>query len=367
MGIDNLPQYGVTDENKLRQVLVNILGNAVKFTEQGGITVRAAIEDGSAGTMRLVVEVQDTGIGIAGDELDKVFDYFEQAAGGRTKQSGTGLGLAISRNYVRMMGGDITVTSELGKGSTFRFTIDIKKGRETDFKAQVSKPRVMGLHLGQKAPRILVAEDNSDSRILLVKILKTAGFEVKEAVNGKEAVEKFEQWRPDFIWIDIRMPVMDGLEATRRIKQTEPGKSTIIAALTAHALEEEKEMILAAGCDDFVSKPFREQEIFEVMDKHLGLQYVYEDKFMEPDAGVETDAQITPHQLATLPADLRRRLHAAVVELDKERILALIQQIKPIDAHLARALDTCVQTFALSPLLDLLEKIERPEHGESND
>jgi CheY-like chemotaxis protein len=193
-------------------------------------------------------------------------------------------------------------------------------------------------------------------------MLKTAGFDVKAAVNGKEAVKMFDQWRPDFIWMDIRMPVMDGLEATRHIKQTEAGRSTIVAALTAHALEEEKERILAAGCDDFMRKPFREQKIFEVMGKHLGLQYVYEGVPVKPDATVETAAQVTPQQLVALPADLRSLLHDAVVELDKERILALIQQIKPIDAHLAKVLDTCVQTFALSPLLDLLEKIERPEH-----
>jgi DNA-binding response OmpR family regulator len=171
----------------------------------------------------------------------------------------------------------------------------------------------------------------------------------------------FNQWRPDFVWMDIRMPVMDGREAARRIKQTEAGRSTIVAALTAHALEEEKEQILATGCDAFVRKPFREQEIFEVLAEHLGLQYVYEAAPMNPDAAVETVAQATPQQLAALPADLQRRLYDAVVALDKERILMLNEQIRTTDAHLARTLDACVQTFALSPLLDLLEKNKRPE------
>jgi CheY-like chemotaxis protein len=311
--------------------------------------------------------VQDTGIGIAENELDKVFAYLEQTAGGRAQKSGTGLGLAISRDYVRMMGGDISVTSKEGKGSTFRFEIDIKKGRQKDLKARVPNQRVIGLQPGQKVPCVLVVEDKRDSRILLVKILSTAGFEVKEAVNGKEAVEKFNQWRPDFIWMDIRMPVMDGLEATRRIKETEAGRLTIVAALTAHALEEEKVKILAAGCDGFVRKPFREQEIFDVMAKHLDLQYVYEDEPVEPDAGEQTEAQVTPQHLAALPADLLSRLHDAVVELDKERILDLIEQIKTIDAHMARALDACVKSFALSPLLELLENIKRFRHGGSYD
>jgi signal transduction histidine kinase/DNA-binding response OmpR family regulator len=397
IGIDDVPQYVATDENKLRQVLVNILGNAVKFTEHGGITVRVAIEDGSSGAMRLAVEVHDTGIGIAEDELEKVFAYFEQTIDGRTQKNGTGLGLAISRDYVRIMGGDISVTSEVGKGSTFHFEIDIKKGDEADLKTRIRTQRVKGLQPGRKVPRVLVAEDRSDSRILLVKILQTSGLEVEAAVNGKEALEMFHQWRPDFIWMDIRMPVMDGLAATKRIRAYElkahgskrMAEETIetqaqstrpsaishqpsarsghvpIAALTAHALEEEKEQILAAGCDDFVRKPFREQEIFEVMAKHLGLQYVYEEEAVAPDAEVEAEAQVTMQQLAALPAELRSQLHAAVVALDGDRILALSEQIRTIDAHLARALDDCVQKFALSPLLDMLEKIERTGRGEN--
>jgi CheY-like chemotaxis protein len=317
--------------------------------------------------MGLAVEVEDTGIGIAEGELDKVFDYFEQTASGRAKKTGTGLGMTISRDYVRMMGGDISVTSKLGKGSTFRFEIDIKKGDEADLKTRISTQHVMGLQPGQKVPRVLVAEDMRDSRILLVKILKAAGFEVKEAVNGKEAVEMFNQWQPDFIWMDIRMPVMDGLEATQHIKQTKAGQSTIVAALTAHALAEEKEQILGAGCDDFVRKPFREQEIFEVMAKRLGLQYVYEEEPIQPEAGVKTAEQVKLQQLEALPDDLLRQLHDAVIELDKERILALSEQIKPINVNLARALDACVQKFALSPLLDLMETIERPEHGDRDD
>jgi signal transduction histidine kinase/DNA-binding NarL/FixJ family response regulator len=365
IGIGDLPRYVTTDESKLRQVLVNILDNAVKFTEQGGITVRVATKDEAAGTLRLAVEVQDTGKGIAEDELDKVFAYFEQTASGRAKKSGTGLGMAISRDYVCMMGGEITVTSKEGKGSTFRFEIDIKKGRQKDLKVRVARQPVKGLQPGQDVPRVLVAEDKRDSRILLVKILRTAGFEVAAAVNGKAAVEMFNQWRPDFIWMDVRMPVMDGLEATRRIKQTEAGRSTIVVALTAHALAEEKKRILAAGCDEFVRKPFRENEIFEVMAKHLGLQYVYEEAPVAPYPGGQTEAQVTPQQLAALPADLLRRLYDAVVALDTERILALIEQIKTIDAHMARALDACVKKFALSSLLDTLEKIERPEQQDS--
>ena len=202
-----------------------------------------------------------------------------------------------------MMGGDITATSEKGKGSTFRFEINIREAGESDFKDRTQPRRVIGLAPGQRIPRILVAEDKEESRSLLVKLLEIAGFEVREAVNGREAVEMLTQWRPHFIWMDVRMPVMDGLEATRRIKATEAGKSTIVAALTAHALEEEREPILAAGCDDFVRKPYREQEIFEVMARYLGVKYIYEESKEKREKRKEkfTEDILTPEALAELP------------------------------------------------------------------
>jgi signal transduction histidine kinase/DNA-binding NarL/FixJ family response regulator len=356
IGIDDLPQYAATDENKLRQVLVNLLGNAVKFTEHGGVAMQVAAEDGAADRMRLKVEVADTGVGIAEDELDKVFAYFEQTASGRAKKSGTGLGLALSRDYARMMSGDITVASKEGNGSTFYLNMEIGKGRASDIEERIPERHVIGLEPGQDVPRVLVAEDNEISRSLLVKILKTVGLDVQEAVNGKQAVEMFHKWRPDFIWMDVRMPVMDGLEATRRIKQTEAGQSIPIAALTAHALEEEKEVILAAGCDDFVRKPFHVQQILEVMAAHLGIRYVYEEALERP-GPVEPDVDLHPEQLAALPEELLGQLYQAVVELDEDRILVLIEKIETIDGHLAAGLDTFVRKLALSPLLDMLEKI----------
>lgn len=356
IGINDLPQYVAADENKLRQILINLLGNAVKFTDQGSVIMRVVAEDEAATGMRLKVEVEDTGVGIAENELDKVFDYFEQTASGRAKKSGTGLGLAISRDYVRMMGGDITVASKEDKGSTFRVEIDIRKAAESGIKERVMQQRrVIGLKAGQNIPRILVAEDKKDSRTMLVKLLRTVGFQVQEAVDGRQVVDLFRKWQPDFIWMDIRMPVMDGLKATQCIKETEAGKATVIAALTAHALMDEREQILAAGCDDFVRKPFREYEIFGVMGKHLGLRYVYEES-REKAVPIEPEVEIRPEQLAALPSDLLSRLHDAAVELDRDRILALIEQIKTMDAHMARVLENSVKKFALGPLVDLLKK-----------
>ena len=363
IGTDAVPQYVATDENKLRQVLVNLLSNAVKFTEQGGVTMRVAAEKAADERIRLTVEVTDTGMGIAVDEMDKVFAYFEQTASGRTKKSGTGLGLAISRDFARMMGGDIEVVSEENNGTTFIFVTNVGKGRESDITMTRPKPRVIELTPDQTIPRVLVAEDMEDSRSLLTRILKTVGFDVKEAVNGRQALEIFHSWQPHFIWMDVRMPAMDGLEATRQIKQADTGQSTVVVALTAHALEEERENILAAGCDDFVRKPFREHKIFETMEKHLGVTYVYEE-VPEKVGPVEPDLKISPEQLAALPADLFSRLKDAVITLDVDLILALVETIKTFDTHTARVVETSVKKFALSSLLNLLEENKHPEHAD---
>ncbi len=357
-GIDEIPRHVITDENKLRQVVVNLLGNAVKYTEEGGIAMHLAIRDETPDKRRLVVEIRDTGVGIAEEELDKAFQYFEQTASGRESKSGTGLGLAISRDYAGMMGGDITVTSREGVGSTFCLEIGIEEGREADIKEKREKRRVGGLKSVQRIPRILVAEDKEESRRLLVKLLDLAGFETREAVNGEEAVNIFEEWQPHFIWMDMRMPVMDGLEATRLIKALEAGKSTIIVALTASALEEEREPILASGCDDLVRKPFREEEIFAVMAKHLGLAYVYEEKEAEG-APVELERELIRENLAALPADLLRDFHNAVLRLDTARILEVIEKIAARDTSLYAALQTLARKMDYGRLLELLEDGER--------
>ncbi len=375
LGKEDIPQYIKTDRSRLLQILINLLDNALKFTDKGGVTLRlgsgipekipiqyskapADTSDKTATGKRLYFEVMDTGVGIAGDEMDKVFQYFEQTRSGKNLKSGTGLGLAISRDYIHAMGGDITVTSESGKGSTFCFYIEVKESRESDIKNMSQGKRVIGLTMSDEshdAPRILVVDDVVENRVFLAKTLKTVGFQVREAANGKEALEIFQQWHPQFIWMDIRMPVMDGLEATRRIKETDTGKSTVVAALTAHALEEEKEKILATGCDDFVRKPFRENEIFEVMARHLDVRYVYEEK---PDqvSLSKQDIDVRPEQLDALPGEMISQLYQAVVELDMESTLTLIEKIAEEDPVVGCALRTQAEKLNYRRLLDWLGK-----------
>ncbi|MEN6317374.1 MAG: PAS domain S-box protein [Syntrophaceae bacterium] len=359
-GVNSLPRYVITDENKLRQVIINLLGNAVKYTEAGKIIVRFATENHTQGNMRMVAEFADTGIGISEEEIDKIFDYFEQTAVARQSRSGTGLGLAISREYARLLGGDITVTSRLGEGSTFRLDISVKEGRESNLTDKAPHPRVVSLAAGQRIPRILVVEDIPESRALLVDILKPVGFEVREAVNGEEAVKIFEEWQPHFVWMDMRMPVMDGMEATRRIRSMEAGKSAVIVALTAHALEEEREPILAAGCDELVSKPFRAEELFAVMARHLGLHYVYAGEEGKKESA-EAAFVLRPEHLTALPVELREELHDAVLRLDTKQTLDTIGKITQQNRSMGAALHMLVENMDYGSLLTLLENMERKE------
>jgi len=359
VGINDIPRYVIADENKLRQILINLLENAIKFTDQGSISLRMAAIYRPLDDLRLVIEVEDTGIGIAQDEYEKLFKYFEQTASGRQSQRGTGLGLAISREYAQLMGGDITVISQVGKGSTFRMEIDSKLGRETELIEGIEKHKVIGLKQGKdRIPRILVAEDQLESRKLLHKILEIVGFEVREAANGKEAVEISEQWRPHFIWMDIRLPVMNGLEATRLIKAADHGKLTKVVALSASALEEEKEIIMAAGCDGFVGKPYREEEIFEVMAQHLGLKYMYQEK-ADKEWHNHSEDYVNLKQLgAFLDAELGNQLYEAVLKLDTYQTIKIIEKISAQDPFVGKILSNLANDLDYGSLLELFEKID---------
>jgi signal transduction histidine kinase/ActR/RegA family two-component response regulator len=279
----DVPACITTDERKLRQVLINLMSNAVKFTQEGKVTLRVSVgigEQWSVGekvSMLLRFEVADTGPGIAPEEMKVLFQAFAQTRTGQQAQEGTGLGLAISRKFVQLMGGEISVESEVGCGTVFAFDIRAIAARQVDQQELPDQQqyRVVGLEDDQPVYRILVVDDLPDNRYLLKRLLKRVGFEVEEASNGQQAIEVWEQWEPHLIWMDMRMPVMDGYTATRHIKDTPKGYSTKIIALTASAFDDERSHILAAGCDDFLGKPFRDTDIFEHMSKHLGVKYRY--------------------------------------------------------------------------------------------
>lgn len=350
-----LPRFVSVDAGKLRQVLLNLVGNAIKYTDTGGVTLRAShANDAQPERAHLEFEIEDSGPGISHEDRQRVFLPFVQVGTPASVQAGTGLGLAICQQYAELMGGRIGVESEPGKGSVFRFRIPVGIRLSLTESGEPAHGRILGLAEGQPRYRLLLVEDQPDNRLLLRRLLDPLGFELREAANGQEAVAVFAQWHPDLIWMDIRMPVMDGVEAVRRIRTTTAGAKTKIIALTAHALEEERSPIMAAGCDDFVRKPFREQDIFAALVRHLRLEFLYERAPDPASASRSPELAIEPKQLAGLPAELRRELRQAVLELDTARTQTLIAQVAERDPALGRALQALAKQLDYKRLLNLL-------------
>ena len=472
----DLPKYVQTDESKLRQVLINLLGNAIKFTQTGSVKLRVVrelvaqrqakredvaqsgklegwkavsvsgaghspagaseladrnpswtVEEGNLQPFQaatfptcnpttLWFEVEDTGPGIAPNELGTLFDPFAQTETGRQSMEGTGLGLPISQQFVRLMGGDITVSSTLGQGAIFTFGIQVGLATAADEKPISSQQRVIGLEPNQPSYRILIVEDAAVNRKLMVRMLEPLGFEVRTAANGQEGFALWESWSPHLIWMDMIMPVMDGDEATKQIRKAEvrrmlalaerdklqdenqseeeverpgvsgtisnpvypsswatpsyglseafvktcsanantPHTSTVIIALTASAFEEQREAALRAGCDDFIPKPFREEVLLEKMAHHLGVRYLYEDK--QPPTLPQSPAfvkPLSPEVLAVMPAPWVTQLHQAALYADEELMKQLIEQIPLEHVSLHQALRALIDNFRLEQLIDL--------------
>jgi PAS domain S-box-containing protein len=352
-----LPKRIEVDGSKLRQVLINLIGNAIKYTKQGGIILRAMVASKDHEQVQLRFEVEDTGPGISEEEQKKIFKPFIQIRRQGVIETGTGLGLAISRQYVELMGGQINVISQKGKGSVFFFVLPTKELPMEEMAVSPELGRVIGLEKGQLQCRLLIAEDQLENRILLHKILESLDFDIRESVNGKETVEIFELWHPDLIFMDIRMPVMDGLEATHLIKSTDAGAHTKIIAVTAQALEDDRMRIIKAGCDDFIRKPYRDKEIFDVLSRHLGLRFIYEEKPSAPPE--KPEIELTPELFAALPQELVKKLHQAVIGLDPDCINDLTNQIMHYDSPVGRALQKLASRFEYDRLLCILDEYSK--------
>ncbi|MCP2727548.1 PAS domain S-box protein [Limnofasciculus baicalensis] len=364
-----IPQYICTDESKLRQVLINLLGNAIKFTQKGHVILRAGADNRKEKITKnnqqitnnkqqrtITFEVEDTGSGIAQNELNKLFNPFVQTNTGHQSMEGTGLGLAISRQFVLLMGGDITVESILDRGSIFRFNILVDLAKAEDIETKVSQERVIGLEANQPKYRILIVEDILENRQLLLKMLSHLDFEICEAVNGEEAVSLSESWQPHLILMDICMPVMDGYEATKQIKQFPNSRNTAIIALTASAFEEQRQAILDAGCDDFIRKPFREEILLKKISHYLGVRYVYKN---------ENQANLIPKSLESLRLTKKdfsgmsdswiKELYQAAIAMDDQLASELIRQIPEREIALAKILTNLIDNFRLDVIVDCID------------
>ncbi|HEY9808422.1 MAG TPA: response regulator [Halomicronema sp.] len=354
-----VPQYIKTDEKKLRASLINLLGNAIKFTFNGSITLRVSKKTLSSNNAILNFEIQDTGVGISPEEMTHLFEAFVQTESGQKAAEGTGLGLTITRKFIEIMGGEITLESTVNKGTIFKFYIPLQEANLEEITTQIQR-RVIGIEPSCSTYRILVVDDSEENRLLLLKLLQPVGFEVKEAENGAEAITIWETWKPHLIWMDTRMPVMSGTQATREIrnKEKQTNLSTTIIALTASAFEENRPQILAAGCNDFIRKPFIEDIIFEKMAQYLDVRYIYQEIPLFMGVGIKKRSPTNQRPdsfflplLSQMPLPWLKQLHQAANEVNEEDIAQLLKQIPETSSTLAEALKELLEDFRLDILV----------------
>lgn len=344
----DVPRFIRTDEIKARQVLLNLVGNAIKYTDTGSVELSVHCDHRFESTCRLAFRVTDTGHGIARSEIPHLFKAFSQTESGRKSQTGTGLGLAISRQFARLMGGDIRVQSELGHGSVFTFDLAATVVDERHANPTQVVRRFTRIAPDQPVFRILIAEDKWESRTLLRRLLEPFGFDLREAANGREALDIASTWHPHLIFMDMRMPVMDGHQATRRIRAREQGQAMTIIALTASVFEHEHVTVLDDGCDDFIRKPFHESVIFEKLTHHLGVQFLYQEF---PSSSTPLNQRISRETLQSVSSEWISRLRQAARMADSEGALNIIEEIRQSNAELAISLQDLVLEFRFDKIM----------------
>ncbi len=321
---EDVPQYIYADGKKIRQVVINIIGNAMKFTSEGGIAVHVSVvsEDHKSSRSVIAAEVTDTGCGISEDELDKVFKLFEQTGAGIKQGAGTGLGMPLSLSYAKLLDGDITVESAPGAGSVFRFTF---KAELLSTAIQKNRPpasrRVVGIASAGR-PRVLIVDDVASNRSVLRVLLERCGFLVSEAADGQEALTLIAGCVPDAIFMDRYMPALDGIEAAKLIKMSDGYKHIPIMMLSVSALEENRSEAVQAGIEVFLRKPFIEEEIFECLKKALGIEYIYEEVRGELQPAADEAAE---RESASLGADIRAQLIEAAGMCDVSGLRKIIE------------------------------------------
>jgi Amt family ammonium transporter len=367
-----MPRYILADEGKLRQILINLLNNALKFTHQGGVavgvfaTIATGKSDPSEQAIILTFEVEDTGVGIAPEELVDLFQPFTQSQSGRKAQEGTGLGLTISRKFVQLMGGEIEVRSVVDRGSTFRFQIQTQAVAieeiapsqilSTTLVDKVTCQSIVALAPNQTPPKILIVDDRDLNRELLIQILQPLGFILDTATDGIEAIAVWQSWQPDLILMDLKMPKMNGETAIKIIKGEaclkDNRQAPKIIALTASALETERVKIMAMGCDDFLRKPFKIDELLMMMTKHLGVCYTYaEENAVESLLPLLT---LDDHAFEEISERLLLELQQSIMEIDLDKIKQITQQIAQENELLAQTIEQHLNNFEYEHILNLL-------------
>lgn len=385
----NLPQYLKTDSQKLRHILIHLLDNAIKFTHSGKISLQIQFStpppltsqepplptsDNGPSLPGLSLEpffvsfrVTDTGPGIVPHELDTLFEAFTQKETSQNTQPGIGLGLPISRKFVQLMGGDLQVESVIHQGTTFWFEIPLEHGTPSEIPVQPPQRRVMGLVPGQPIYRLLIVDDRWENRKLLTELLRPLGFEVQEATNGLEAIQRWQQWEPHLIWMDLRMPIMNGYEATQKIRSSLKGEATIIIALTTYTSDDDQNLALSIGCNDYIRKPIQEAVLFEKMAKYLGVSYLYAEPTLSNQPSLESFEGSSTLQsvsqalsqlvvkMKTLPPEWLIQLRQAALGLDDETIFRLLKNLPSSHGALVQPITDLINNFQYDTLMQLTE------------
>ena len=357
----------IADRQKLSQILINLIDNAIKFTEQGEVSVlfRCCPGEAGHGDIRLRVEVRDNGPGICEKEQAGLFQLFSQTRLGAAR-GGTGLGLAISRNYARMMGGDVSLRSRPGTGSVFVLEIPARTGR-SEYRDAPVNARIQGVGPGQKKYRILVVDDEAMNREVMAGILAQAGFDFRPAVDGEAALRLIVDWQPDLILMDIRMPGFDGYEATRRLREMAQGKDVPVIGVSASIFEQDRQQAIDAGMNDFISKPFKAQELLQRIGDSLNIRYLYEteaatctDTAGEPSA--LSGSGLNCAEIARIPEKLLQTLREGAANADYFELMAAIERLQGDCPTLAGQLRNLVLRYNYEACLELLNHCQEAEN-----
>jgi signal transduction histidine kinase/CheY-like chemotaxis protein len=365
----DLPQWICIDERRLRQILRNLINYCFQSATIENVSLKVsahslpqktltASQQDSPQEYQVVFEVENRNLSISAQEIATLFDPLVRVRQESKSQECSSLNLPISLKLAQLMGGDISVSNNTvtPSGIILKLQIHTESVVPQTLQTQSTLRRIVGLESDQVEYRILVVDDSKTNRAIMKQILEPVGFKVKEAVNGQEAIDIWFNWQPHMIWMDLKMPVMNGCEATKRIKSYSQNLFTPIVALSASTLEEDRTLFQAAGCDDFVGKPFSEKIIFDKIAQHLGIRYVYESISSSTTSNLNSNFKLTAESLNVMPHQWLTQLEQAAIVLDQDSLTQLVQKIPPEYPDLKNALQKEVNNFDFDQILNLAQK-----------
>lgn len=357
-----LPQYVYADEKRLRQILLNLLSNAIKFTEQGKVKFKVSIVGKQPEFFTIRFQVEDTGIGIAKEQVEAIFLPFQQVGENAQKIEGTGLGLSITRQLAKLMNSEIYLQSELGKGSCFWFDITLPEITNQSEMSPLIKPNIVGYNGDRR--KILVVDNKWQNRAVLIDLLEPLGFQLMEAVDGQDGLNKAAQFQPHIILMDLVMPLMDGFEAIRNLRKSPELKNIKVIAISASTLNLDRQTSVQIGCDSFLPKPIAEEELLEHIGSHLDLEWIYEDNRWQPNIAApevnnhDSNISSISSNLAQLSAQLQLDiLLDLAMQGDLQAIIEYIEQLQQMDDRwipFTTQINQLAKAFQEQQLLELI-------------